>query len=114
MQLSHGLYAISNLNYHTNNTRIENFRVNSRNELTENANIWALSIIATRMSQTTNAIMNVTNGALLHGDATLAAVNMRLTNAFYTATAACAFFLALFEPRGVSHASLAVIVALQI
>ncbi len=74
-----------NLNYRTNNTLIENFQVNSLNELTANTNGGKLTVMGTSTSPTTSVAVNGTN-ALLYGDATFAATNMPLTTT-YTATA---------------------------
>ena len=77
--------AAGNLNYRTNNTLVENFQVNSVNELTNGTNGGRLTVMGTTSSQATNVSVNGTN-ALLYGDATFAATNMPLTTS-YTAIA---------------------------
>jgi RHS repeat-associated protein len=84
-QLHYAFDPAGNLNYRTNNTLIENFQVNSLNELTENTNGGRLTVLGTTTSQATNVTVNGTN-ALRYGDATFAATNMPLTTT-YTATA---------------------------
>ena len=74
-----------NLNYRTNNTLIENFQVNSLNELTANTNGGRLTVMGTTTSPATNVAVNGTNAAH-YGDATFAATNMPLTTT-YTAIA---------------------------
>src|SRR5271157_496539 len=70
----------------TNNTLIENFQVNSLNELTTNTNGGTLTVVGTTTSATvTNVTVNTSN-ALLYGDATFAATNIPLTTT-YTAVA---------------------------
>jgi len=86
-QLHFGFDAAGNLNYRTNNTLIENFQVNSLNELTVNTNGGRLTVIGTTTSSigTNNVTVNGTNAAH-YGDATFAATNMPLTTT-YTAIA---------------------------
>ena len=88
-QLHYVYDAAGNLNYRTNNTLIENFQVNSVNELTTGTNGGRLTVMGTTSSQATNVTVNGTN-ALLYGDATFAATNMPLTTA-YTAIAKDAY-----------------------
>ncbi len=84
-QLRYAYDAAGNLAYRTNNTLVENFQVNSVNELTTGTNGGRLTVMGTTSSQATNVTVNGTN-ALLYGDATFAATNMPLTTA-YTAIA---------------------------
>jgi RHS repeat-associated protein len=88
-QLHYVYDSAGNLNYRTNNTLIENFQVNSVNELTTGTNGGRLTVMGTTSSQATNVTVNGTN-ALLYGDATFAATNMPLTTA-YTAIAKDAY-----------------------
>jgi RHS repeat-associated protein len=64
---------------------IENFQVNSLNELTVNTNGGRLRVMGTTTSVATNVTVNTTNAAR-YGDATFAATNMPLTTT-YTAIA---------------------------
>ena len=84
-QLRYAYDAAGNLNYRTNNTLVENFAVNSVNELTTGTNGGRLTVMGTTSSQATNVTVNGTN-ALLYGDATFASTNMPLTTS-YTAIA---------------------------
>src|ERR1700722_386493 len=84
-QLYYAFDPIGNLSYRTNNTLIENFQVNSLNELTQNTNGGRLTVIGTTTSSATNVTVNSTN-ALRYGDTTFAATNMPLTTT-YTAMA---------------------------
>jgi RHS repeat-associated protein len=84
-QLHYAYDAPGNLNYRTNNTLVENFQVNSVNELTTGTNGGRLTVMGTTSSQATNVTVNGTN-ALLYGDATFASTNMPLTTS-YTAIA---------------------------
>ena len=84
-QLRYAYDAAGNLNYRTNNTLVENFAVNSLNELTNGTNGGRLTVMGTTSSQATNVSVNGTN-ALLYGDATFASTNMPLTTS-YTAIA---------------------------
>ena len=88
-QLRYAYDAAGNLNYRTNNTLVENFRVNSLNELTNSTNGGRLTVMGTTSSQATNVTVNGTN-ALLYGDATFAATNMPWTTT-YTAIAKDAY-----------------------
>lgn len=85
-QLNYAFDAVGNLSYRTNNTLIENFQVNSLNELAANTNGGKLTVLGTTTSAATNVTVNGTN-ALCYGDATFAATNMPLTST-YTAIAA--------------------------
>ena len=84
-QLHYAFDKAGNLNYRTNNTLIENFQVNTVNELTANTNGGRLTVVGTTTSIATNVAVNGTNAAH-YGDATFAATNMPLTTS-YTATA---------------------------
>lgn len=68
---------------------VENFQVNSVNELTTGTNGGRLTVMGTTSSQATNVTVNGTN-ALLYGDATFASTNMPLTST-YTAIAKDAY-----------------------
>jgi RHS repeat-associated protein len=84
-QLHYGFDAAGNLSYRTNNALIENFQVNTLNELTTNTNGGRLTVVGTTTSPATKVAVNGTN-AQLYGDATFAATNMPLTTS-YTAVA---------------------------
>ena len=85
-QLQYAFDPAGNLTYRTNNTLIENFQVNSLNELTGNTNGGRLTVKGTATSQnSTTVTVNGTN-ATVYGDATFAATNMPLTTT-YTASA---------------------------
>jgi RHS repeat-associated protein len=87
-QLHYAFDAAGNLAYRTNNTLVENFQVNSVNELTANTNGGTLTVIGTTTtSAATNVTVNTTTAARIYGDATFAATNMPLTTT-YTAVAA--------------------------
>jgi hypothetical protein len=73
------------LNYRTNNALIENFKVNSLNELTTNTNGGTLTVVGTTTSPATSVTVNGSS-ATLYGDATFAAAGLPLTTT-YTATA---------------------------
>ena len=77
-QLHYVFDKAGNLNYRTNNALVENFQVNSLNELTTNTNGGTLTVMGTTTSPATNVTVNGTNNALLYGDATFAATNMPL------------------------------------
>jgi RHS repeat-associated protein len=64
---------------------IENFRVNSLNELTTNTNGGTFTVVGTTTSPATNVTVNGSS-ATLYGDATFAAAGLPLTTT-YTATA---------------------------
>jgi RHS repeat-associated protein len=88
-RLNEQLYYVfdpaGNLNYRTNNTLIQNFQVNSDNELTTATNGGRLTVMGTTTSAATNVTVNGSN-ALVYLDATFAATNMPLTTN-YTAIA---------------------------
>jgi RHS repeat-associated protein len=84
-QLHYGFDPAGNLNFRTNNTLVQNFAVNSDNELTTATNGGSLTVMGTTTSPATNVTVNGSN-ALLYADATFAATNMPLT-ANYTAVA---------------------------
>ncbi|HEY3863043.1 MAG TPA: hypothetical protein VGO59_14270 [Verrucomicrobiae bacterium] len=77
--------AAGNLTYRTNDALIQNFQVNSLNELTSNTNGGTLTVMGTTTSQATNLTVNGSN-AWLYGDATFAAPGLSLTTT-YAATA---------------------------
>ena len=78
--------CVRNPNYRTNNALIENFQVNTLNELTASTNGGTLTVVGTTTSQATNVAVNGTNAASNYNDATFAAPNMPLTTT-YTAVA---------------------------
>jgi len=80
-QLHYGFDPAGNLAYRTNNALIENFQVNSLNELTANTNGGTLTVVGTTTSAATNVTVNGTN-ASFYGDATFAATNMPLTTTY--------------------------------
>jgi RHS repeat-associated protein len=84
-QLHYGFDPAGNLAYRTNNALLENFQVNSLNELTANTNGGTLTVVGTTTSLATNVTVNSSN-AFFYGDATFAATNMPLTTT-YTAIA---------------------------
>jgi RHS repeat-associated protein len=77
--------AAGNLQYRTNNALIQNFQVNSLNELTSETNGGRLTVVGTTTPIATNVTVNSSN-AVIYGDSTFAATNMPLTNN-YTALA---------------------------
>ena len=84
-QLRYGFDPAGNLNNRTNNTLVENFAVNSLNELTSNANSGTLTVMGTTTPSATSVAVNGTN-AQRYNDATFAATNLPLTTT-YTAVA---------------------------
>jgi RHS repeat-associated protein len=84
-QLTYAFDPAGNLNYRTNNALVQNFEVNSLNELTANANSGTLTVVGTTTSEATNVTVNGTT-ASNYNDATFAATNMPLTTS-YTAIA---------------------------
>ena len=86
-QLRYVFDPAGNLNYRTNNTLSENFLVNKLNELTTNNNSGSVTVVGTTTTQNSNVVtVNVTNAAVVYGDATFAATNMPFTTN-YTAVA---------------------------
>jgi RHS repeat-associated protein len=85
-QLSYGYDPAGNLHYRTNNALVENFQVNTLNELTTNTNGGRLTVMGTTTSQNSDTVTVNTSNALVYGDATFAATNMPLTTT-YTAIA---------------------------
>jgi RHS repeat-associated protein len=85
-QLAYGFDPAENLNYRTNNALIQNFAVNSDNELTTVTNGGTLTVMDTTTTQNSNTVTVNGSNAVVYGDATFAAVNMPLTNT-YTAIA---------------------------
>jgi RHS repeat-associated protein len=85
-QLSYAYDKAGNLQYRTNNTLVENFKVNNLNELTTNVNSGDLTVIGTTTSGATNVTVNGTT-AELYADATFAATGMARVNT-YAAVAA--------------------------
>jgi YD repeat-containing protein len=84
-QLTYGYDPAGNLLNRTNNTLVQNFAVNSDNELTTATNGGKLTVVGTTTATATNVTVNGSN-ALFYGDATFAATNMPLTTT-YTAVA---------------------------
>lgn len=84
-QLGYNFDAAGNLAYRTNGSLIQNFQVNSVNELTAQTNGGKLTVVGTTTSLATGVTVNTTT-ALVYGDATFAATNMPLTTS-YTAVA---------------------------
>ena len=84
-QLYYGFDPAGNLAARTNNALVQNFAVNSLNELTSNANSGTLTVVGTTTSKATNVTVNG-NPAIEYNDATFAATNMPLTTT-YTAVA---------------------------
>ncbi len=86
-QLHYVFDPAGNLAYRTNNTLSENFLVNKLNELTNNNNSGSVTVVGTTTTQNSNVVtVNVTNAAVVYGDATFAATNMPFTTN-YTAVA---------------------------
>jgi RHS repeat-associated protein len=85
-QLHYAFDAAGNLAYRTNNAMIENFRVNSVNELTTNTNGGTLTVVGTTTSPATSVSVNG-NAATIYSDETFAVAGLPLTTT-YTATAA--------------------------
>ena len=75
-----------NLTFRTNNALIENFQLNTVNELTQNTNGGTLTVMGTTTSKPTSVTVNTTNTASIYGDSTFAAANMPLLTT-YTAIA---------------------------
>jgi len=84
-QLHYGFDPAGNLAYRTNNTLVQNFAVNSDNELTTATNGGKLTVVGSTTALANNVTVNGTN-ASFYGDATFAATNMPLTTT-YTAIA---------------------------
>jgi hypothetical protein len=99
-QLRYGFDPAGNLAYRTNNALIENFLVNSLNELTTNTNGGTLTVVGTTTSAATSVTVNGSN-AFFYGDATFAATNMPLTTT-YTAIASDSYGLSATNTATVS------------
>jgi RHS repeat-associated protein len=84
-QLHYGYDPAGNLAYRTNNALVENFQVNSLNELTVNTNGGSLTVVGTTTSTNAGVTVNST-AASSYGDGTFAASGMSLTTS-YTAVA---------------------------
>jgi RHS repeat-associated protein len=84
-QLAYGFDPAGNLNYRTNNGLIQDFVVNSNNELTSATTSGTLTVMGTTTSAATNVTVNG-NLASFYGDATFAAAGLSLTSS-YTAVA---------------------------
>jgi RHS repeat-associated protein len=89
-QLFYVFDAAGNLNYRTNNALIENFKVNSLNELTTNTNGGTLTVMGTTSSRASSVTVN-SSSAALYSDATFAAEGLSLATTSYTATASDSF-----------------------
>jgi RHS repeat-associated protein len=88
-QLHYGYDPSGNLAARTNNALVQDFSVNSLNELTSNTNSGTLTVVGTTTSQATNVTVNGT-AAAHYGDATFAASGLGLTTT-YTAVAQDSF-----------------------
>jgi RHS repeat-associated protein len=84
-QLYYAYDSAGNLTNRNNNALVQNFQVNSLNELTINTNGGRLTVVGTTTSPATNVTVNGTN-ASVYGDATFAATNLPMTTT-YTAIA---------------------------
>jgi RHS repeat-associated protein len=84
-QLHYGYDPAGNLAYRTNNALVENFQVNSLNELTLNTNGGSLTVVGTTTSTNAGVTVNST-AASSYGDGTFAAAGLSLTTN-YTAVA---------------------------
>jgi len=84
-QLHYGFDPAGNLAFRTNNALIQNFAVNSLNELTSNTNGGTLTVMGTTTSKATAVTVNST-AAGVYGDAAFAAQGLGLTTN-YTAIA---------------------------
>jgi RHS repeat-associated protein len=84
-QLAYGFDSAGNLNYRTNNGLIQDFVVNSNNELTSATTSGTLTVMGTTTSAATNVTVNGT-AASFYGDATFAAPGLSPTSS-YTAVA---------------------------
>ena len=85
-QLTYGFDKAGNLSYRTNSALIENFQVNTVNELTANTNNGRLTVMGTTTTQNSNSVTVNTISAAVYNDATFAATNMALATS-YTAVA---------------------------
>jgi RHS repeat-associated protein len=85
-QLHYVFDPAGNLAYRTNNTLVENFSVNTVNELTANTNGGKLTVMGTTTSPASNVTVNGTNTASLYNDATFAATGFPFLSS-YTAVA---------------------------
>jgi len=88
-QLRYGFDPAGNLAFRTNNGLLQNFAVNSLNELTSNTNGGTLTVVGTTTSKATSVTVNGTSAAV-YGDATFAAQGLGLTTN-YTAIASDIF-----------------------
>jgi RHS repeat-associated protein len=84
-QLAYSFDPAGNLNYRTNNALVQNFVVNSNNELTSASTSGTLTVMGTTTSAATNVTVNG-NPASRYGDSTFAAAGLSLTSS-YTAVA---------------------------
>jgi YD repeat-containing protein len=91
-QFGYGYDAAGNLNWRTNNAFIQNFGVNSLNELTQVTNNGQLTVAGTTTSPATNVTVNTSN-AVLYADVTFASTNQPWVNGdnIYTAIAKDAY-----------------------
>jgi len=85
-QFGYGYDASGNLNIRTNNTLVQNFGVNTLNELTTIANGGRLTVAGTTTSPATNVTVN-TSHAVMYADATFASTNQPWVNGNNTYTA---------------------------
>ena len=84
-QLGYKYDPAGNLQFRTNNTLIQNFVVNSLNELSNITSSGAITVEGNTSTPASSVTVNGTNAAL-YSDATFAATNMPLANS-YTAVA---------------------------
>lgn len=84
-QLGYSYDAAGNLQYRTNNTLVQNFAVNSLNEINSVNSSGAITVEGTTTSVASSVTVNGTP-ASLYADATFAATNMALSSS-YTAIA---------------------------
>jgi RHS repeat-associated protein len=73
-QFGYGYDAAGNLNIRTNNTLVQNFAVNTLNELTIITNAGRLTVSGTTTSPATGVTVNTSN-ALMYADTTFASTN---------------------------------------
>lgn len=85
-QLHYGFDPAGNLQYRTNNTLLENFQVNTLNELTQNTNGGKLTVMGTVTSQNSDSVTVNGTAGQVYGDATFAVTNLSLVST-YTAIA---------------------------
>jgi RHS repeat-associated protein len=85
-QFGYAYDAAGNLNWRTNNTLLQEFNVNSLNELTTITNGGRLTVAGTTTSPATNVTVNTSN-AVLYADTAFASTNQPWVNGNNTFTA---------------------------